>query len=315
MRDLKLSSELGGSSISNSSFSSSLIDETVAASYGETLNTGPILNPLLDLSPTSQGNVLNAGFAENGTGFIYDSVKGVKCTAGTIENTNSFSSLMAAQGSIYLEIERAGTAMDEAQNAGVFIQSTGDTSFGQRYILQCNDTVNNDEIRLYWETNGNMNWVIKSGGVTSTSGIALNSNGSASIDSDFARVILTWSGTTFRILVDGIIVLETVLTNAVNATMLSKIKFGGRGGVTSPFQYFIKRIQLSDKLFTPVFEQQKLVMFGDSFAQAFFNNKDTSTLAEYATAANTSLITNAGGFDVVKFFWRDRGKLLNVVGL
>jgi hypothetical protein len=290
---------------------------TVADAYTQRRTFPPFASNdsslLLNLYPViTADNLTAAGLPVAGSGSSFDANLGFKPGfSGFVRKTSWLTAQDASQGTIMLEVEREGIAIDKTMSSGSsFYNSTGLPSataggLGDRYffgIVQTNPTTN--LLRLFMTATGALVFQHYVGGVDGTQNTIIsrpNSYAPSWRDSRFVQLVVTWKGTQLWIYYDGIPVYQRTLLGTWAAGFFNELTIGRYDNTGTIFgDYFIRSCQISTKYCGPVSGGPKVALYGDSFVVAGTNRSDPADTVAAIDAAQTSatplqLAAGAGG--------------------
>jgi lysophospholipase L1-like esterase len=179
---------------------------------------------------------------------------------------------MAAAGAIVMEVQRSGIAYDDAtRNPGTFADLEGntDTTTATPSLLWTGNDFSTERW-LYVNQNATTQTLVwlddrdAAGGAIQLTRIA--DKVPAPIDPDWATVILTWSGTTEYLIIDGLVIEANTTTSAT--ARMGTVTIGGRGNGTPSVMWrngAIRRVQFVGRSLAPVTSALRIGLIGDSF--------------------------------------------------
>lgn len=243
------------------------------------------------------------GWTQRGTGHTYDS-RGFRASAGGLRLENSsVSTALQSSGSIILEVERSGIAFNSPDKnpthsgvnftdlglynpgGGYPTPRTNDTD--TPYLFYAHENVAFAEERiLYMNTAStsasSFNWQDNRAGTVTLDRVA--DRVPSLLDPKYATVILTWSGTTETLIVDGLTVRRQT-TSGTASNRLNRIELCGGGDVPSRWwgDYAIRRLQISTLSMAPTTSATKFAILADSFGVRATQRADVTvdTVAEF----------------------------------
>lgn len=240
---------------------------------------------LLDMDLTIGAGALPSGWAVLGSGSSYSTEDGLYLANTAYIRTDNFASrqtlLDANQGYILMQIERQALSVDKSYNsATTFYDSDGytDTST-EKSLLWTDDGVGGWQFRIYRKaTDYTLNCEENFSSKYSSRNV---SRRSPFFNDRFANVILTWSGTSASLIIDGTVVKQMTLSNA--NTGMKRIYIGAYGGAKFIGPYYLRRIIIGAQYLHPNDSGFKCAFLGDSFVVA------ASDRGEPADTDNTSV--------------------------
>lgn len=272
-----------------------MVAKTLADYYADRKDMAPFatgdVDILQDATFTSQAGATSPtvgdAFTIGGTGAVFDAngFNG-KGTAWLYVTTWTGAAALAAsnQGSVYLQVQRSGLALNETDIPATFIQSTGQSaSVAQRYAFDLAQTAGfTYDIFIQRDTAANSGYTschIKSNSVAVNKTAYLNSrtvNGTQA--TDYAEIVITWKNKSAWLYLDGCCIgqwqMDSELSTANLTNPLQRLIVGAQtqaGG--APFgDYYIKRVQISRRVSKLATNPVPIAFFGDSFAKAFLDS-------------------------------------------
>ncbi|MCW8935481.1 MAG: hypothetical protein OQK98_12210 [Gammaproteobacteria bacterium] len=238
-----------------------------------------------DYSIASEFITNNPAWAVNGSNITWVTNNGIK--VGENSSISTTSALTSREGSIYFEVERLGISVDENDIPTGFIQSQGrSNSTTSNYLFSTTDS-SNGFIRVFRMpgdlASGQMRLNIKAGGgAIQNIDFYINSQRDFGLTDDeykFARFTITWKGRLVTVFVDNIPTVSTVLDNEFGETPFNGVIIGNQAPRSqgSFGDYFIRRLQISQKHSFLASSSMKISFFGDSYMKAFVDSNDYST--------------------------------------
>jgi lysophospholipase L1-like esterase len=249
------------------------------------------------------------GWTQRGTGHTYDTRGFHTATGGLRLESDSLSTALQSSGSIIIEVERSALVYNDASKDAADFEDLGLYNPGGGYptprtatsntpfLFYSNERTGFTEERILYlnlsATATTFAWTDDRAGAVSMDRVA--DYVPSFLDPQYATVILTWSGTTEYLIVDGL-VLSSQTTSGTSADRLKRIELCGGGDVASRWwgDYAIRRLQISTMSMAPTTSSTKVAFLGDSFVQRATDRASVSsdTVAQF-DAQQSDLAINA----------------------
>lgn len=242
---------------------------------------------LFDLDLTAGAAALPSGWSVIGTGATWDDELGFKGGTAAYIRTDNFSArdalLAANSGYFYLEFERESMCTDSTYSSGsTFYDSDGNTdTAAEKSFLWTDDGVGAGQLRIY--RNAANYQIVFLDGASSKFSANLITRRSAKHDSKMGYLLVTWSGTTAAVIIDGNVMKTFTLAAAVTA--FKRVYIGAYGGSKFLGAYHVRRIMCGTQYLYPQNHAVRVAVLGDSFVVAGSDRSepadtDSTTVAE-----------------------------------
>lgn len=242
---------------------------------------------LFDLDLTAGAAALPSGWAVIGTGATWDDELGFNGGTAAYIRTDNFSArdalLAANSGYFYIEFEREAMCTDNTYSSGsTFYDSDGNTdTAAEKSLLWTDDGAGSGVLRFYRNA-ANYQFVFLDG-ASSKFNANLISRRSAKHDSKMGYLLVTWSGTSAAIIIDGNVMKTFELAAAVTA--LKRVYIGAYAGSKFLGAYHVRRIMCGTQYLYPQNHSVRVAVLGDSFIVAGSDRSepadtDSTTIAE-----------------------------------
>ena len=204
-----------------------------------------------------------------GSGVQFDPQRGVNpgVSGGIVFNDFQKSLEIANKGSITFDITAEAITIDESENSA-FTQSMGEPRIENAPFFVATPTSGEADEKIQWyrHLNGSLGFWEKSNGTNqAVANLALNSQGKH----EYTHLGISWEGTQLDFYIDGLLYRSLTRNTAATTEAFQKF-FIGRYGGKSIGDYWIKNFNVySEPISYPKLEN-RVAIFGDSFAVAGF---------------------------------------------